>query len=286
MDSFSELCSDLNQVMTKKFKPEGRNYSWKDKPEEDKGHEPEKKVQIVKKSDVETRLNKFIANSGICSRREADKRIAEGEVKVNGEVVTSMGYKVTSKDVVTFKGKEISAEKKVYLLLNKPKGFVTTMDDPHAEKTVMSLVQNACKERIYPVGRLDKDTTGLLLFSNDGEMTKKLTHPSYEKKKIYHVFLNKEFSQEHLEQVQHGVKLEDGPIAADAISYVEVGDKTQVGIEIHSGKNRIVRRIFDHLGYRVIKLDRVFFAGLTKKNLPRGRWRFLSEQEIGYLKMS
>ena len=272
--------------MTKKFKPEGRNYSWKNKPEEDKGQTPEKKVHVVKKSDVETRLNKFIANSGICSRREADKLIADGEVKVNGEVVTSMGYKVTSKDTVTFKGKEISAEKKVYVLLNKPKGFVTTLDDPHAEKTVISLVQNACKERIYPVGRLDKDTTGLLLFTNDGELTKKLTHPSYEKKKIYHVFLDKEFSQEHLEQVQHGVELEDGPIAADAISYVEADDKTQVGIEIHSGRNRIVRRIFDHLGYRVVKLDRVFFAGLTKKNLPRGKWRFLTEKEVGYLKMS
>jgi 23S rRNA pseudouridine2605 synthase len=271
--------------MTKKFKFEGRDKKLPGKEEEQATPE-NKKLSLLKKSDRETRLNKFIANAGICSRREADQLIEKGEIKVNGEVVTSLGYKVTSKDEVVYKGKAISAEKKVYVLLNKPKGFVTTMDDPHAEKTVISLVKNACPERIYPVGRLDKDTTGLLLFTNDGEMTKKLTHPSYEKKKIYHIFLDKEFSQTDLDQVKKGIELEDGLIAADAISYVEDEDKRQVGIEIHSGKNRIVRRIFAHLGYRVIKLDRVVFAGLTKKNLPRGKWRFLSEKEVGFLNMT
>ncbi len=272
--------------MTKKFKFEGRDNKPEKKADQEQAAPDNKKVSLLKKSDREIRLNKFIANAGICSRREADQLIEKGEITINGEVVTSLGYKVTSKDEVAYKGKVISAEKKVYVLLNKPKGFVTTMDDPHAEKTVITLVQNACPERIYPVGRLDKDTTGLLLFTNDGEMTKKLTHPSYEKKKIYHVFLDKEFSQTDLGQVKKGIELEDGPIAADAISYVVDEDKRQVGIEIHSGKNRIVRRIFAHLGYRVIKLDRVVFAGLTKKNLPRGKWRFLSEKEVGFLKMT
>lgn len=272
--------------MTKKFKFEGRDNQQHEQPGDGQPVSGNKKVSLIKKSDREIRLNKFIANAGICSRREADQLIEKGEITINGEVVTSLGYKVTSKDEVAYKGKVISAEKKVYVLLNKPKGFVTTMDDPHAEKTVMSLVQSACPERIYPVGRLDKDTTGLLLFTNDGEMTKKLTHPSYEKKKIYHVFLDKEFTPADLEQVKKGIELEDGPIAADAISHVSIDDKRQVGIEIHSGKNRIVRRIFAHLGYRVIKLDRVVFAGLTKKNLPRGKWRFLSEKEVGFLKMT
>lgn len=272
--------------MTKKFKPENDRYSWSHQTDRDDQAPEDKKVNIIKKSDREIRLNKFIANAGICSRREADQLIEKGEVKVNGEVMTSLGYKVTSKDEVVYKGKVISAEKKVYVLLNKPKGYVTTLDDPHAEKKVITLVRKACEERIYPVGRLDKDTTGLLLFTNDGEMTKKLTHPSYEKKKVYHVFLNKEFTQADLEKVKNGLELEDGPIAADQISFVDEQDKTQVGIEIHSGKNRIVRRIFAHLGYKVVKLDRVVFAGLTKKNLPRGKWRFLTEQEIGFLKMS
>lgn len=272
--------------MTKKFKQGSDRYSWSNNPNRDDQAPENKKVSIIKKSDREIRLNKFIANAGICSRREADQLIEKGEIKVNGEVMTSLGYKVTSKDEVVYKGEVISAEKKVYVLLNKPKGFVTTLDDPHAEKKVISLVRNACEERIYPVGRLDKDTTGLLLFTNDGELTKKLTHPSYEKKKVYHVFLDKEFTQGDLEKVKNGLELEDGPIAADQISFVDEKDKTQVGIEIHSGKNRIVRRIFAHLGYKVIKLDRVVFAGLTKKNLPRGKWRFLTEKEIGFLKMS
>ncbi|WP_321289216.1 pseudouridine synthase [uncultured Sunxiuqinia sp.] len=272
--------------MTKNSKPEGRDYSW-GKDADDQSSSPQsKKISILKKSDREIRLNKFIANAGICSRRDADQLIEKGEITINGEVVTSLGHKVTTKDEVVYKGKVLSAEKNVYVLLNKPKGFVTTMDDPHAEKKVISLVKNACEERIYPVGRLDKDTTGLLLFTNDGELTTKLTHPSYEKKKIYHVFLDKEFRQADLDQVKKGIELEDGFIAADAISFVEDGDKQQVGIEIHSGKNRIVRRIFAHLGYRVVKLDRVVFAGLTKKNLPRGTWRLLTDKEVGFLKMS
>ena len=232
------------------------------------------------------RLNKYVANAGVCSRREADVIIAKGLVKVNGQVVTEMGMKVSLNDEVTYKGKRLNPEKKVYLLLNKPKGFVTTLDDPHAEKTVMDLVSKACTERIYPVGRLDKDTTGVLLFTNDGELAKKLTHPGYKKKKIYHVYLDKEISEKDIKRISTGFELEDGFIAADEISFVETDDKKQVGIEIHSGRNRIVRRIFEHLGYRVVKLDRVLFAGLTKKDLPRGRWRFLTEREIGFLKMS
>ncbi|MHA7110982.1 pseudouridine synthase [Sunxiuqinia elliptica] len=272
--------------MTKKNFTEGRQFSDQKKTDQESHSGSGKKLQVLKKMDREIRLNKFIANAGICSRRDADQLIEKGDIKVNGEVVTSLGHKVTTKDEVTYKGKVISAERKVYVLLNKPKGFVTTMDDPHAEKKVISLVKHACQERIYPVGRLDKDTTGLLLFTNDGELAAKLTHPSYEKKKIYHVFLDKDFTREDMEQVKQGLELEDGFIAADAISYVIADDKRQVGIEIHSGKNRIVRRIFAHLGYRVIRLDRVMFAGLTKKNVPRGKWRFLTDKEVGFLKMS
>ncbi|WP_163716385.1 pseudouridine synthase [Mangrovibacterium lignilyticum] len=257
------------------------------KPHEDKTfHSEKKKVSIVKKGDEEIRLNRYIANAGICSRREADKLIADGEIQVNGEVVTELGAKVTKNDQVKYRGQTLSVEKKVYLLLNKPRGFVTTLDDPHAEHTVMELVENACPERIYPVGRLDKETSGLLLFTNDGELTTKLTHPSYEKKKIYHVFLNEDFTEDHLEQIRQGIELEDGFIKADSISYVDPADKKQVGIEIHSGRNRIVRRIFAHFNYKVARLDRVFFAGLTKKNLPRGKWRFLSPREISFLKMN
>lgn len=236
--------------------------------------------------DKRLRLNRYIANAGICSRREADQLIANGEIMVNNQIITEMGYRVNPGDQVKHKGKTISAEQKVYLLLNKPKGFVSTLDDPHAEKTVMDLVRNACPERIYPVGRLDKATTGLLLFTNDGELAKKLTHPSHQKKKIYHVFLKEEFPEELLHAIATGIELEDGIIKADAISYVDLADKSQVGIEIHSGKNRIVRRIFEHFGYRVQKLDRVFFAGLTKKNLPRGKYRFLTPQEVNFLKMN
>lgn len=232
------------------------------------------------------RLNKYISNSGVCSRRDADKIISEGMVTVNGKVVTELGHKVSLNDDIQFDGKRLNPERKVYLLLNKPRGFVTTLDDPHAERTVMQLVQNACPERIYPVGRLDMQTTGVLLFTNDGELTKKLTHPSYEKKKVYHVQLDKDLLPEDFEKIQKGVELEDGFIAADDIQMIDLNDPRQVGLEIHSGKNHIVRRIFNHMGYQVERLDRVIFAGLTKKDLPRGRYRFLSQQEINFLKMS
>ena len=231
------------------------------------------------------RLNRYVANAGVCSRREADQLIAEGLVTVNGNVVTEMGYKVRPEDEVRYNGKRLQTEKKVYVLLNKPRGFVTTVDDPHAEKTVMHLVREACPERIYPVGRLDKDTSGVLLFTNDGEMARKLTHPSFEQKKIYHVHVNGELTENDLDKLRRGIELEDGFIKADKVSFVDSADHKQVGIEIHSGKNRIVRRMFAHLGFTVIRLDRVFFAGLTKKNLPRGRWRFLTGQEISVLQM-
>jgi len=250
------------------------------------GRKEEKTLKVVRKGDEEIRLNRFISNAGICSRRDADKLIAGGEIAVNGKVVTELGAKVRKSDTVVYKGKPLDVEKKIYLLLNKPRGYVTTLDDPHAEHTVMELIGQACEERIYPVGRLDKETSGVLLFTNDGDLAKKLTHPSYEKRKIYHVFLTGEFSEEHLEQMRKGIELEDGLIAADTINYADPVDKTQVGIEIHSGRNRIVRRIFEHLGYKVARLDRVVFAGLTKKNLPRGKWRFLTPREVGFLKMS
>jgi len=233
----------------------------------------------------EMRLNRFISNAGICSRREADKYIAAGLVTVNGAVVTEMGVKVKMTDDVRFDGRKLNAEKKVYLLLNKPKDFVTTTDDPHADRTVMELVEDACTERIYPVGRLDKTTTGLLLFTNDGEISDRLTHPSHNIKKIYQVSLDKPLTKNNMLNISEGIELEDGTIAADAISYIDGNNKTEVGIEIHSGRNRIVRRIFEHLGYKVKKLDRVYFAGLTKKNIPRGKWRFLSQKEVQFLKM-
>ena len=233
----------------------------------------------------DVRLNRFISNAGVCSRREADTYIAAGLVAVNGQIVTEMGIKVKPGDDVRFDGRRLTAEKKVYILLNKPKDYVTTTDDPHAERTVMELVKEACIERIYPVGRLDRNTTGVLLFTNDGDLSKKLTHPSHKMKKVYQVTLDKVLNKNHLVQIADGIELEDGPVAADAISYINSENKTEIGIEIHSGRNRIVRRIFEHLGYRVKKLDRVYFAGLTKKNLPRGKWRELSGKEIQYLKM-
>jgi len=250
---------------------------------------PAKEVikNIPKKSSSagEMRLNRFIANAGICSRREADTYISAGMVSVNGKVVTELGVKVLPTDEVRFDGTRLNAEKKVYLLLNKPKDYVTTTDDPHADKIVMDLVKDACPERIYPVGRLDRNTTGLLLFTNDGDLSKRLTHPSHTMKKVYQVSLDKPVSIEHLQQIADGIDLEDGHIVADAISYISKEEKNEIGIEIHSGRNRIVRRIFEHFGYRVKKLDRVLFAGLTKKNLPRGKYRFLTEREIQYLKM-
>ena len=230
------------------------------------------------------RLNKYLANSGICSRREADELIKAGDVSVNGKIVTELGVKVSPKDDVRYKGKKITREKKVYILLNKPKDYVTTVKDKYAEKTVIDIVKHACPERVYPVGRLDKNTTGVLLLTNDGEITKQLTHPSFQKKKIYHVELNKDLTKVDMLKIIEGLQLEEDYIEVDAISYVNEEDKAQVGIEIHSGQNRIVRRIFESLDYRVKKLDRVYFAGLTKKNLPRGKWRFLTPQEISILK--
>lgn len=231
------------------------------------------------------RLNKFLANAGVCSRREADEFITAGVVSVNGEVVTELGTKIKRTDEVKFHDEPVSVERKVYVLLNKPKDCVTTSDDPQERKTVMHYVKDACKERIYPVGRLDRNTTGVLLLTNDGDMASKLTHPKYLKKKIYHVYCDKNVTKADLEQIAAGITLDDGEIRADAISYASETDKKQVGIEIHSGKNRIVRRIFESLGYKVTKLDRVYFAGLTKKGLKRGDWRFLTEQEVNFLRM-
>ena len=231
------------------------------------------------------RLNKFLANAGVCSRREADEFITAGVVSVNGEVVTELGTKIKRSDVVKFHDEPVSIERKVYVLLNKPKDTVTTSDDPQERRTVMDLVKGACNERIYPVGRLDRNTTGVLLLTNDGDLASKLTHPKFLKKKIYHVYCDKNVTKADLDQIVQGITLDDGEIHADAISYASDTDKSQVGIEIHSGKNRIVRRIFESLGYRVIKLDRVYFAGLTKKGLRRGDWRYLTEQEVAMLRM-
>ena len=231
------------------------------------------------------RLNKYLANAGVCSRREADDFIQAGLVSVNGQVVTELGTKVLRSDNVVFHDQPVTIEKKVYVLLNKPKDYVTTSDDPQQRKTVMDLVKDACPERIYPVGRLDRNTTGVLLLTNDGELASKLTHPRFLKKKIYHVHLDKNVTAHDLQQIAEGIELEDGPIHADAIEYASPTDKKHVGIEIHSGKNRIVRRIFEHLGYKVTKLDRVLFAGLTKKNVRRGDWRFLTEKEVDMLRM-
>ena len=231
------------------------------------------------------RLNKFLANAGVCSRREADEFIQAGVVTVNGEVVTELGSKVLRTDEVRFHGEPVTLEKKVYVLLNKPKDYVTTSDDPQQRKTVMDLVKDACPERIYPVGRLDRNTTGVLLLTNDGDLASKLTHPKFLKKKIYHVHLDKAVTAHDMQQIAEGITLEDGEIKADAVEYASETDKKQVGIEIHSGKNRIVRRIFESLGYKVNKLDRVQFAGLTKKNVRRGDWRFLTEEEVDRLRM-
>jgi len=231
------------------------------------------------------RLNKFIAHSGICSRREADMHIKLGAVKINNKVMTALGYKVMPTDVVHFDGQRLQAEKPAYVLLNKPKGFITTTRDEKGRRTVMDLVANATKSRIVPVGRLDRPTTGLLLFTNDGDLAKKLTHPSTGVKKLYHVVLDKTVNGQHLQRLKTGITLEDGAIKADEISFVQGASKREVGIALHSGRNRIVRRIFAHLGYEVVSLDRVLFAGLTKKDLPRGHWRHLSQSEIQQLKM-
>lgn len=245
-----------------------------------------KSVKREKDEDDLIRLNKFIANSGMCSRRDADKMIEAGIVTVNGKVVTELGTKIAPTDIVRYGDDVIKREKPRYLLLNKPKGFITTMDDPDKRKTVMNLIEGACRERIYPVGRLDRNTTGLLLFTNDGNIAKKLTHPRYGIKKIYHVELDKNLTRKDFDAIAAGFSLEEDLIKVDVIEYVGDGkDKKQIGIELHSGQNRIVRRIFEHFEYKVVKLDRVYYAGLTKKNLPRGTWRFLDEQEIVMLKM-
>jgi 23S rRNA pseudouridine2605 synthase len=231
------------------------------------------------------RLNKYLANAGVCSRREADEYIQAGVIKVNGEVINELGTKVKRGDNVMFHDQPVKLEGKLYVLLNKPRNCVTTTDDPQERLTVMNLVKSAAKERIFPVGRLDRNTTGVLLLTNDGDLAAKLTHPSYLKKKIYHVWLDKEVAIEDMQKIAEGIELEDGEIHADAISYANEEDKKQIGIEIHSGKNRVVRRIFEKLGYHVKRLDRVYFAGLTKKNLPRGKWRYLNEKEVSMLRM-
>lgn len=259
--------------------------SSKYKTEKQTGKGPVKrKMGPQKKEEDLIRLNKYIAAAGICSRREADDLIQAGLVSVNGEIISEMGYKVRKIDDVRYNGERIKSEKPVYILLNKPKDFITTVKDPHAPKNVMMLIKNACRERVYPVGRLDRNTTGVLLFTNDGELAKKLTHPSHNKKKIYHITLDKSLTNAHFKQILEGLELEDGFIQADDLSYTDPNDRKKVGLEIHSGRNRIVRRIFEHLGYRVKKLDRAYFAGLTKKGLTRGHWRFLTEQELNMLK--
>ena len=232
-----------------------------------------------------TRLNKYIAHAGICSRREADMHISLGVVKVNNKVMTELGYQVKEGDVVHFDGKRITPEKKAYVLLNKPKGFITTTKDEKGRKTVMDLIAKSTPSRVVPVGRLDRPTTGLILFTNDGDLAKKLTHPSSVVKKLYHVVLSKSLKPHDLAQIRRGLTLDDGPVQVDEVSYVKGASKREIGLEIHSGRNRIVRRIFEHMGYEVISLDRVVFAGLTKKDLPRGTWRHLSKQEIDYLNM-
>lgn len=267
--------------------PKGGNRRGNDrKPFAKKYNTREKGTAPQKKSNPdEIRLNRYIANAGICSRREADTYIAAGNVSVNGKVVTEMGYKVKRSDEVRFDGKRLSLEKKEYILLNKPKNFITTTSDEKGRRTVMELVSSASKSRLLPVGRLDRNTTGLLLFTNDGDLTKKLTHPKHGVRKIYHVHLDKSLSLSDLHKIEEGLELEDGPIDVDSISFIQGAPKREIGVEIHSGRNRIVRRIFEHLGYEVTKLDRVIFAGLTKKDLPRGHWRHLTEQEIINLRM-
>ncbi len=266
------------------------------KPSKNTRKSPAKKYKSRKKKTPTTatagtsegiRLNKFLSNAGICSRREADELIQAGVISVNGKVVTELGTRIRPTDKVVYGGQAIRPEKPVYILLNKPKDYITTVDDPFKRKTVLQLIAKACKERVYPVGRLDRNTTGVLLLTNDGELTKKLTHPSYDVKKIYHVTLDQNVAKSDLERLLQGITLDDGTkVYADAVSYVGDGsNKKEVGLEIHTGQNRVVRRMFEALGYKVTKLDRVVFAGLTKKNVPRGKWRFLTEKEVNFLKM-
>lgn len=275
-----------------KYSPENFRKS-KDRFAENENTKPKRaRISTAKKAPAEesdlqfgsVRLNKYIANAGICSRREADVLIETGAITVNGKIVSELGYKVSATDIVAYGGQGIRREKNVYLLLNKPKDYITTADDPLERKTVMHLIKGACKERVYPVGRLDRNSTGLLILTNDGELTKKLTHPRYEKKKIYHIELDRPLKKEDMHKILEGVELEDGMVHVDEISYVTgASSKKEVGIELHSGKNRVIRRIFEHLNYEVKKLDRVFFAGLSKKDLPRGKWRFLTDREVAML---
>lgn len=274
----------VSKPMRSNGRPQRRTADYDPNAKYSKKKQIEYKEQFVDPNEP-IRLNKYLANAGICSRREADEFIAAGVVSVNGVVVTELGTKVKRGDEVKFHEQPVKIERKIYVLLNKPKDTVTTSDDPQARRTVLDLVKGACDERIYPVGRLDRNTTGVLLLTNDGELASKLTHPKFLKKKIYHVHLDKNLTRADMEQIAAGIQLEDGEIHADEISYIDEAKKADVGIEIHSGKNRIVRRIFESLGYKVLKLDRVLFAGLTKKGLRRGDWRFLTEQEVNFLRM-
>ena len=267
-----EMSSGKKEISFRKGRPSGKT-----------SHDREKSFEKKEHSE-DIRLNRFIANAGICSRREADNYIKMGLIKVNDKLVTEVGTKIKPDDSVKFNGEILRTEQKVYILLNKPKDYITTVEDPHATKTVLDLIQGACRERVYPVGRLDRMTTGLLLLTNDGELTKKLTHPSYNKKKVYHVQLNKSLKAADFVKISNGIELEDGLIKPDALNYIDESDKSELGIEIHSGRNRIVRRIFENFDYVIRKLDRVYYAGLTKKNLPRGKWRFLTTAELAILK--
>jgi len=277
----------------KSFDDKPRRTFSEDKPRRTFEDRPKRDIRVlerkpriqVKDPNSPVRLNKFIANSGVCSRREADEYIQNGEITVNGVVITELGTKILVSDDIRWNGERLSGEKKVYVLLNKPKGYVTTVEDPHADKTVMDLIVGACSERVYPVGRLDKNSSGVLLFTNDGELTKQLTHPSYNKRKVYHVVLDKTLKKPDMDKLVSGIELEDGLAVADEVGYANLEDKTEVGVEIHSGRNRIVRRMFEALGYEVKKLDRVYFAGLTKKSLERGKWRILTPKEVNMLKM-
>jgi 23S rRNA pseudouridine2605 synthase len=283
----SDVRSDrpAGRLAVKKLNPDERPYIRPQKSEAKK--DPGKRMRGsrgVPKVITEIRLNRFIANSGVCSRRDADEHIKNGLITVNGKLVTDLGTKVTYDDDVRFRNKRLSAEKKVYILMNKPKDYVTTVEDPHAEHTVLELIGDDCPERVYPVGRLDKATTGVLLLTNDGELTGKLTHPKYKRKKIYHVFLDHPVTKADLFSLTEGIELDGETIVADAVAYADTDDKSQIGIELHSGQNRVIRRMFETLGYKVKKLDRVYFAGLTKKNLKRGKWRFLTDKEVSMLK--
>jgi 23S rRNA pseudouridine2605 synthase len=264
-------------------KPTGKHVRKYDKPEATEARSL-KGITVNKKEIGLLRLNRYIANSGVCSRRDADEHIKNGLISVNGHIVKDMGTKVSYNDDVRFKNKRLSAEKKVYILMNKPKDYVTTVEDPHAEHTVLELIGDNCPERVYPVGRLDKATTGVLLLTNDGDLAGKLAHPKYKRRKIYHVFLDRPVSKNDLFKLTEGIELDGIMIVADAVSYADTEDKSQIGIELHSGQNRVIRRMFETLGYKVKKLDRVYFAGLTKKNVQRGKWRYLNDKEVSMLK--